>query len=174
MAPPATQRPSAPLPSPPANSSAASIVADFMQERRVELETEAKAEAEQRTRDRFKRPIVAALATIACVTAWFAPVPKAGSARVQAPPATYTYASGRLALNLAARRVDAFIAKHGRVPANLLDANVGDPGLVLKPTGNNGYLLQLQVGVTLLTYDADLAPAIQAEDLSTILRTTAR
>lgn len=174
MAPRATERPSSPLPSPSANGSAASIVADYMQERRVELESEAKAEASQRTRDRVRRPIAATLAAMACVAAWFAPLPRAGSARVQAPPAAYTFASGRLALNLAARRVDAFIAKHGRVPTNLLDANVGDPGMVLKPTGNNGYLLQLQVGVTLLTYDADLAPAIQAEDLSTILRTTSR
>ncbi|MBK8248945.1 MAG: hypothetical protein IPK85_16325 [Gemmatimonadetes bacterium] len=77
-------------------------------------------------------------------------------------------------MNLAARRIDAFASRHGRVPATLLDANVSEPHMVLRALGTKDYVLQLQVGTVVLTYDSSIAPAIQSDDASTILRTTLR
>ena len=148
------------------------LVEEFFEERREEKRQD-QQEAERRNlRDRLRRPLVGGIVLALCGAAWFAPLPT--RAPSPPPPISYRLASARLALNLAARRVDAFTARHGRVPATLLDANVDEPQMVLRAMGTKDYIIQLQVASVVLTYDSSIAPAIQSDDASTILRTTLR
>lgn len=157
---------------PPKEQVVSSLVAEFMEEVRVEQEAESHTLAVNRRMQRLRRPLVGFLCLGVCLAAWFAPVPGANSGVTPAPTAAFSYASGRLALNLAARRVDAFIARHGRVPTSLEDANVSEPQILLQPQGQKEFVLQLRVGSAVLTYDSSIAPAVQSDDVSTILKTT--
>jgi hypothetical protein len=146
------------------------LVDEFLEEKREEKRQDL-AEANRRNvRDRLRRPVVGAIVVALCGAAWFAPLPTRPPS--PPPPLAYRLASARLALNLAARRVDAFAARHGRLPATLLDANVSEPQIILRAMGTKDYVLQLHIGSVVLTYDSSIAPAIQSDDASTILRTT--
>lgn len=146
------------------------LVEEFYEERRVETRREQEKAKRRNVRDRLRRPIVGTVVLAICGAAWFAPLPTRAPA--PPPPLSYRLASARLALNLAARRVDAFAARHGRVPATLLDANVDEPQMILRALGTREYVIQMHVGSVVLTYDSSIAPAIQSDDASTILRTT--
>ena len=148
------------------------LVEEFMEEKREEKRKDTEAANRQRLRDRVSRPIFVAIVVALCGAAWFAPLPtRAPSAP---PPLSSRLASTSCAWNLSARRVDPFTARHGRGPATLLDANVDEPQMVLRAMGTKDYIIQLQVASVVLTYDSSIAPAIQSDDASTILRTTLR
>lgn len=171
--------PTMPSPSPsplPATSSPAgkeqlvqSLVSEFMSEQRKEQEAErAVLVAKEK-----KRVPTLVLASLCCLAAWVAPFPRPAF-EAEAPPVAYTVASARITLNLAASRVRAFKAQHGRLPETLLSAGITDPAILYQRWAEGQFVLRLVAGETLLTYDSVIAPNILQEDIQAILNQTGR
>lgn len=149
------------------------LVSEFLEEQQEEAKVIAVATRKQLERTDLRPPYLA-VAAVACLAAWLAPLPGTAPKRLSPPTAQFTMASGRLALNLAARRIDAFVERHGRLPTVLADANVWDAGMELQRINDADYVLRLKTGTWTLMYDSQMAPAIQVEDQLTIVRTTHR
>jgi hypothetical protein len=140
-----------------------------MTEKRREHEHELALEA----RGNKRRVPTLVVASLACLAAWVAPLPRPNNV-VAAAPAGYSIASGRVTLQLAATRIRAFHEQRKRLPMSLEAAGVRDPGVMFQPGNEGQFTLRLLVGETLLTYDSAVAPTILQDDIQAILSQTGR
>lgn len=123
------------------------LVAEFLQEKRREIEEEAKV-----TNKRSNRYLVVGALTFVCLAAWLAPYPS---------PSTYTrpdlkveLASGRMTLFLAAQSVTHFRATRGRLPITLVEAGVEGAKIVYNPGIEGSFTLSTHVRDQGITYDS--------------------
>lgn len=162
-----TQRKVRPPHAPGAEQLVQSLVSEFVEEKRRERQLE------QRDRSPVRRLVAPALAAVACLSAWVAPVPKAGG-DVQPPSARHTMASARVTLVLAARRLESFRAQYRRLPTTLDDAGIFERSLSYRTAVGETFVLRLPVGGSYLTFDSGTAPATILEDAVSIIRGTTK
>lgn len=151
------------------NKAVQGLVSEFMAEKKRERDLELAVQARKAKR---RVPTLVA-GSVACLTAWVAPLPRPGRVVAEAP-AGYTMASGRVTLQLAASRVRAFRDQKKRLPPSLEAAGVRDPGVMFQPGSEGQFTLRVLVGQTLLTYDSAVAPTILQDDIQAILNQTGR
>lgn len=156
----------------PHDAVAAALVAEFAEEKRVEVR--AIAEAERKRNRRLPGWVAGSLAGAACLAAWFVPLPGTTPQPPALPPATFVMSSGRLTLTLAARRVEAFRARHGRLPVLLADAQAAADGIQYQRLTEKDFVLRLTANGTTLSYESALAPPPSPDDIKTIITTTGK
>lgn len=123
------------------------LVAEFLQEKRREIEEEAKF-----TDKRSKRHLVVAALSFVCLAAWLAPYPSPSS--YIRPDPKVELASGRMTLFLAAQSVTHFRATRGRLPITLVEAGVEGAKIVYTPGVEGSFTLSTHVRDQGITYDS--------------------
>lgn len=123
------------------------LVAEFLQEKRREIEEEAKV-----TKWRSARYLVVAGLSLVCLAAWLAPYPSP-SAYLRPDPKV-ELASGRMTLFLAAQSVTHFRATRGRLPITLVEAGVEGAKIVYNPGTEGSFTLSTHVRDQGITYDS--------------------
>ena len=129
-----------------------SLVGEFMQEKKKELQEE-KARQAVKKRNPFVVPLLVAL----CLATWFAP--SLMPPREQLAPETLEQGA-RLTLYLASLRVRAYVDSHKRLPPNLEQAGVDTAGITYLRTTESVFELSTRVQGTRLVYRSTLPDSV--------------
>lgn len=125
------------------------LVSEFIQDKRREVEAEAKARSSG-----MGRHILVGLLAAVCIAAWIAPYP-AATAPAPVDPKVER-ASSRMTLFLAAQSVTHFRAVRGRLPTSLAEAGVESALIVFNPGLDGSFTLSTHVRGQSVSYDSSV------------------
>jgi hypothetical protein len=127
-----------PQPTPVSSDPVGSLVGEFMQEKKKEIQDE-----KSRQVARKRSPFLVPLLLVLCAAIWISP--SLMPPREEPVSQESLEQSARLTLYLASLRVRAYQDAHARLPLNLQEAGVDTAGIAYQRTSNSVFELSTQV-----------------------------